>query len=153
MSGKPLTPEELLAAIAAIPFDADADEVDRMSDEEIDAEISAEGGDPIAMGARGAKLAEKLIDRRKRLAWQVEANEALDAAKGAATKLLAAEADRRAKMTRSEIIEEIKRAEREGFGVGLAARKGGAEEATEEQLRELLEQIVMLRGVKGRAPG
>jgi hypothetical protein len=151
MPRKPLTPVETLAEIASFEHDDVGEEIDAMSDAEISAAIAKDGGDPVAMGERGAALAKALIERRKRLQWQIVALEALDTAKEEAKRALAVDAVRRAKMSRVELAAEIESAREEGFLEGLAARRREAGEATEDELRDLLEQIVMLRSAsKGR---
>ncbi len=145
MPTKPLTPKETLAEIASFEDDDVGEELDAMSDAEISAEIAKDGGDPVAMGACGAAFAKELIEKRKRLQWQIVALEALDNADDEAKRALAVDAERRAKMSRSELVAEIERGQEEGFAVGLAARKLRPGEATEEELRELLDQIVILR--------
>jgi hypothetical protein len=74
----------------------------------------------------------------------VEAREKLDTAAAQAGSVA------RVKMSRAEMKEEIEKARtEEGFSVGLAARKGGTDEASDEELEELLVHIEMLRGAKG----
>src|SRR5450755_2075478 len=71
------TPEELWKAIEA---QAAEDEIERflaMSDEEIDDELRAHGGDPEQIRKDGVALADKLGKARDRLAWQIEAAEGL----------------------------------------------------------------------------
>jgi hypothetical protein len=149
MAGKTKTPQEIFEAILAFEHDDEVEALDKMTDEEVAAAIAKDGGDPVAMGARGKALAEALIERRKRLQWQVEAREKLDTAAA-----VSAAVGSRPKRTRGDMIEELKRAQNEeGFSVGLAARKGGTDAASDEELEELLKQVEMLRAVKGRPPG
>jgi hypothetical protein len=151
MSTKPLTPKETLAEIASFEDDDVGEELDAMSDAEISADIAKDGGDPVATGARGAAFAKALIDKRKRLQWQIVALEALDTAKDEAKRALAVDAERRAKMSHDELVDEIESARAEGFLDGLAARRREAGKATDDELRDLLDQIVMLRSAaKGR---
>ena len=85
------------------------------------------------------------MERRERLQWQLEAREQLAIAAAAAGGAA------RVKRSRKEMIDAITRAQNEeGFSVGLAARKAGADEATDEELEEVLQQIEILRGANGR---
>jgi hypothetical protein len=143
MAGKKKTPKEVFEAILQFEHDDELEAIAKMTDEEVDAAIRAEGGDPVAIGERGAKLAKELMERRERLQWQVEAREKLDTAAAQAAGVA------RVKMSRAEMRAEIEKARTEE-GFSLAARKGGMDEASDEELEELLVHIEMLRGAKGR---
>jgi hypothetical protein len=145
MAAEKKTPKEIFDAILLFEHDEEIEGLEKMTDEEVDEAIRAEGGDPVAIGERGAKLANELMERRERLQWQLEAREELAIA--------AAAAGGAARVTRSrkEMIEAITQAQNEeGLSIGLAARKGGTDEATDEELEELLRQIEILRGANGR---
>jgi hypothetical protein len=147
MAGKKKTPKEVFEAILAMEHDDDLEEIAKMSDEEVSASIAKAGGDPVAIGAKGANLAAQLIERRERLQWQVEALEKLNAADAAAKAARAGQP----RKSRDEMIAEVSKAQTEdGFSVALVARKGGTEQATDDELEELLMHIELLRGANGR---
>jgi hypothetical protein len=136
-------PAELLRAIDAIEADDDLAEVAAMTPAALDASIRAAGGDPEAIGARGARLAEELLARRKRLRWQAKA-------RGDMTSALAkmSEAQRTPKLPRKELLDRIEAARADGrFRAPIAAafRKRTAEESTDLELQGLLDEIEMLR--------
>ncbi len=141
MAGKKKTPKEVFDAILEFEHDDELEALEKMTDEEVSAAIAKDGGDPVAMGKRGADLAAELIERRERLQWQVEARETLDTAEAAAAGGV------KAKRTRAEMKEAIEKGRTEE-GISLAARKGGVDEASDEELEELLAHIEMLRGEK-----
>jgi hypothetical protein len=140
---KKRSPAELLRAIQRTEEDDDLAEVAAMSASELDASIRAEGGDPKAIGERGARLAEELLARRKRLRWTAKARGNTESA---LAKMDAA--PRTPKLPRAELLARIEAARSDGrFKAPLAAafRKRTAEESTDEELRRLLDEIEMLR--------
>ena len=145
MSGteKKRSPVDLLRAIDQAGADDDLAAIDAMTPDELDAKIRAGGGDPDAIGARGAKLAEQLLARRKRLRWQAKARAEM---KSALAKMK--EAPRTPVLPREELLAKIEAARTDGrFRAPIAAafRKRTAEESTDEELRGLLDEIEMLR--------
>jgi hypothetical protein len=142
MAADPRPPGKLLDAIRQMELDDVGDEIDAMSDDEIAKAIDADGGDSKAIAARGAALAKALIQRRKDLQWQVEAHEKLDVAHAATANVGGG-----AKRTRGELIAIVKAAgSDEGFA--MAARKGGVDEATDEELEDFVAQIEKLRALR-----
>ena len=67
----------LWKAIKEAEIQDDVDEVLAMSDAELDAFISAHGGDPAKLRADGEALAKELDARRDRLAWHDEMDKKL----------------------------------------------------------------------------
>src|SRR5690242_10193582 len=85
---KKLSPSELLAALHDMARDDErADEAERiakLSDAEVAAEIRALGGDPDAIGARGAAFVERLVKANEtREAWKDAAKASVEKAKAA----------------------------------------------------------------------
>jgi hypothetical protein len=142
---KKRSPEELLRAIAEAELDDDIAEIEAMTPAELDAKIRAEGGDPVAIGERGARLAEELLARRKRLQWQAKARGDMEAA------LAKMEAvPKTPKLPRGELIDRIEAARHDArlrAPIAAAFRKRTAEESTDDELRRLLDEIEMLRAL------
>jgi hypothetical protein len=140
---KKRTDEEVLAAIAQTEADDDLAEIAAMTPAQLDASIREGGGDPDAIGARGAQLAAELLERRKRLRWQAKARGNMESA---LAKM--AEAPKTPKLPRPELLARIAAARSDGrFKAPIAAafRKRTAEESTDDELRGLLDEIEMLR--------
>ena len=137
------TPEETWAALEAA---ADEDEMERilaLTDEEVDAELAAEGFDPAAERARGATLARELLADRERQAWQGPAHDKLEAARAR----FASRPPRRVKLLRPELLAQIERARNDPRFSGQATvmyRNRGGEEATDEELEALLTELEAL---------
>jgi hypothetical protein len=102
---------------------------DAYSDEEIDAFLRAAGGDPVAIGSRGAELGAALLTQQ-RLAWQ-------ETAKAARARMEAAVA--RPKIPPFPVGDPISAilaaANQAGMRVALRGRK--AEETSKEELEKL----------------
>jgi hypothetical protein len=142
-TGKKRTDEELLAAIQQAEADDDLAEIEAMSPDELNASIRADGGDPEAIGARGAKLAEELLARRKRLRWQAKAHGDMGRAFAKMQ-----EAPRTPALPRAELLARIEAARvdaRFRGSIAAAFRKRTADESTDDELRGLLDEIEMLR--------
>jgi hypothetical protein len=137
MAAKKKTPKEVFEAILRIKDEDELEELEKMTDEEVSAAIAKDGGDPVAIGKRGADLAAQLIERRERIQWQLEARAKLDTAAGVV----------KAKRSRAEMKEAIEKA-RTDEGVSLAALEGRVDEASDEELEELLVHIEILRGAE-----
>jgi hypothetical protein len=143
-----MSPEELVDAAEQMAFDDAEAEVAVMSDEEVARAIEADGGDARAIGNRGANLAEDLIERRRRLQWQLEAHEKLARARERVAAI-----PRGPRLSREEMKARIEEARRdEGLAVALAARKGSTDEATDDELAELLDEIDILRALRKKKP-
>jgi hypothetical protein len=133
--------EPLLETIEEMEMKDAQEEIAEKSDDAIAGAVDAEGGDAKAIGARGAALAQQLIERRKRLMWQVEARE-----KSAAARAALDATPKRPRGTRKEMVDAIEAARGDAeFATLLAARKGGTDEATDDELEDLLHQLDHLR--------
>ena len=142
------TDEKLLEAIEEMEMEDALDDVKKMSDEEVSRSIAADGGDPKAIGARGAALAATLLERRKRQVWQVDPHEKLEAARAKIGEIEKASASR-PRLSRAAMIARIDEARRDAtFAAKLAARKGGTDEATDDELDDLLRQLEILRATR-----
>ena len=122
------------------------DEVRAQTDAEIAQATIADGGDPAAIGARGAALASALLARRQRLAWQSDRRAELDAARDRIRGIGGGP-----KLPRAELIARIAAARNDArFGAVITAafRKGGADAATDDEFAELLVEIEMLAALK-----
>jgi len=140
-SGKKRSPEELLNAIEHAEADTDLAEIDALSKDDLDAQIRANGGDPDAIGRRGAALAEELLARRKRLSWQAEARAAMDAERAKM-----ATAPKTPPLPREELLARFEAARNDPrFPVGVHFRNRKSGELSDDELREILDEIEMLR--------
>jgi hypothetical protein len=122
----------------------DVDEVLAMSDAELDAYITANGGDPAKIHADGIALAQELDASRDRLAWHDEMEEKLTAFRAAAA---AKRATPREKLSRAELFARIEQARKDPrFAAPVAAlfRSKTPEASTDEELEALLTQIELL---------
>ena len=134
------TPKETWDAIRR---QAESDEIDRFlakSRAEVDASLRAKGHDPAAVRAEGEALAKKLGADRERLAWQVEA------AQGLAKEQVRFEArvPKYAGLSRAQLLGRLAAARtnpRLAQPVAVMFRNRKPEEASEEELRAILEEI------------
>ena len=118
-----------------------AEQIASMSDDAVARAIDADGGDAAGLAARGAALGAALIKRRKALQWQVEAREKMEAERAKIAAM-----PKRATMTRDEMKRRIEEARSDAsFSAALAARKGGTDEASDDELADLVDHIEMLR--------
>lgn len=134
MSKKSLTEQELLDRLdASLARDV---LTEAYTQEEIAEAIKAAGGDPAAVGQRGAEVAKQLLKER-RLDWQRTAKERL-----AETQVASIEPDLTS-LSREELLEAFEEARREPSLSGLvgAFRKRKPEQASAEELRALLSEI------------
>jgi hypothetical protein len=142
-TGKKRSIGDIRRAIDQAKGDDDLQAVGAMSPAELDASIRAEGGDPEAIGARGARLAEELLGRRKGLRSQAKAH-------GDVASALAKmkEAPRTPILPRADLLARIEAARSDArlrTPIAAAFRKRTAEESTDDELRGLLDEIEMLR--------
>jgi hypothetical protein len=148
MSGKKKREDvDVLAAVDEQALADAADEIEAMSKEELAAAIRADGGDPDAIAARGKAHAEKLMERRTRLAWQAAAQSRLDRAHAVDGSIAAPKG-----LSRSDMLARIAEARRDPRAderVAIAFRKRSAEHSTDEELAELLREIEVARKLKG----
>ena len=127
----------------AVRRQAERDEIDRFlrkTPAEVDASLRANGHDPAAVRAEGEAFVKKLRADRDRLAWQVEAAEGL--AKEQAR--FEARVPKYAGLSRAQLVERLSAARtspRFAQPVAVMFRNRKPEEATEEELRAILEEI------------
>lgn len=120
---------------------------DRVSKVEVDQDLRDAGGDPGAIGKRGAALVQELLEKR-RLNWQAEAR-----AKQAAFATRTAErrGAARARRSRHEMLAAINAYRADpamGNAVSFSFRKRKPEESTEDELAELLDELELLHEMK-----
>jgi hypothetical protein len=143
----PRTPEETWKALEA---QAREDEIDRFltaTPAEVDARLRASGHDPNALREEGKKVAAEASVDRKRLAWQIEA--AVGLAKEQARVDARSRATDYAGLSRSELLARLAAAKqnpRLPQPVAVLFRNRKAEEASEDELREMLQEIEALEG-------
>lgn len=106
----------------------------------VNASLRASGLDPAAVRAEGTALAKKLMANRDRLAWQVTAAEGLarDQAR------FAARTPKYASLSRADLEARVVVAKRDPRFAQPAAvmfRNKSASEATDEELRAILEEL------------
>lgn len=129
--------EELLALMAG----ALAEDVlsDAYPSEDVADEIRRGGGDPGAIGERGAVLARRLIDER-RLAWRERARRWQEHVRATMRSL----SDRLQKLPPAELRRKYEE-EIQDPKIALAFHKHRGENASPEELRHILEEIAMAR--------
>jgi hypothetical protein len=140
MTKRTLTPKDTWDAIRR---QAESDEIDRFlakSRAEVDASLRAKGHDPAAVRAEGEALAKKLRADRERLGWQVEAAEGL--AKEQAR--FEARTPKYTGLSHAQLLERLAVARtnpRLAQPVAVMFRNRKPEEASDEELRAILEEI------------
>jgi len=140
-------PASLWHAIKEAEIQDDVDEILAMSDDELDAHITANGGDPAKIRASGEALAKELDARFDRLAWHDAMEKKLAPVRAAAA---AKRASPRPKLTRVELFARIERARTDPrFAAPVAAlfRSKTPEASTDQELEALLDQIELLAGL------
>jgi hypothetical protein len=144
MNGKKSPGVALWKAIKDSEVQDDIDEVLAMSDDQLDAFLTAHGGDPAKIRASGEALAKELDARRDRLAWHGDMEARLARARAKAAAMRAAP---REKLSGEELRKRIELARNDPrFAAPVAAlfRKKTPEACTDEELETLLEQIELL---------
>ena len=134
MSNKSLTDRELLDRLdASLAKDV---LTEAYTQEEVVEAIRAAGGDPAALGQRGAELANQLLKER-RLSWKRAARQSLEEAQSASVEVDLGT------LSRAELMEAIEEARKEPSLSGLvgAFRKRKPEQASEEELRALISEM------------
>jgi hypothetical protein len=150
---KKQTPASLWKAIKESEIQADVDEVLAMSDAELDAYLTAHGGDPEEIRAAGEALAKELDARADRLAWHGEMHQKLDDFRAVAAATRAAS---RPKLARRELLDRIALSRADArFAAPVAAlfRDKKPEASTDEELQALLDQIELLAKLQGDGEG
>lgn len=143
MASTKRTPGETWEAVQRQGEQAEIDRFAAKSRAEVDASLRARGHDPAAVRAEGEALAKKLRSDRERLAWQVEAAEALAREQAR----FDARPPRYAGLSRAELLQRLAVARtdpRLAQPVAVMFRNRKAEEASEEELRAILEEIEAL---------
>ena len=137
---KKKTDAELWDALGA---DAELEAVRGMSEDAVDDELRAGGGDPEAIGRRGAALADFMLAQHDQ-DWQARAKK-----RQARMKERAGDWPDFGAMPRPELIARVQAARNDArfanAPVVVAFRKRKNEEASEQELREILEEIEVLK--------
>jgi len=133
----------LWKAIENAAIEDDMEEILAMSDDQLDAHIQSQGGDPAAIRARGRAFVNDLIEKRARTEWHGEA-----ATKLGAFREIAAASRTTEKLPRAELRRRLDVARNDPrFATPIAAlfRQKTVEASTDEELQALLDQIELLR--------
>jgi len=120
---------------------------DRVTPAEVDQDLRDAGGDPDAIGQRGAALVQALLEKR-RLAWQDAAREKQEAFRARAA---ARKAAPRPRQTREEMLATINAYRGDSTiasALTVSFRKRKPEESSDDELAELLDEIELLRDMK-----
>jgi hypothetical protein len=150
MSSDAKKPRDARALWKTIHEQAALDEFDaiaEMSDDELDAAIEADGGDPRSIREGGAALARELLERRRALDWHRSMESKLDAlreAHGAARS--------KPSLSRAELLASIERARRHprfASGAAMQFHKKSLEACTDDELAALLEELELLAKLAG----
>jgi len=146
---KPRGPGEILRDIESEALREEIARIGKLSDEEVAAEIRRGGGDPDAIGERGASHVKKLQAQKaeakaKRDAWQAEARKKLDASRAA----LAGPGIKKTRgLSREELvqrIEEKRKDPRLEAPFAVAFRKRTLDESSDAELEVMLDAIEAL---------
>jgi hypothetical protein len=140
MSSTKRTPDETWKALERQAREAEIDRFRAKTGAEVDASLRASGHDPARVRAEGEALAQKLRADRERLAWQVTAAEGLARAQAK----LDARGATYAGMSRADLLDRLAAARKNpklAQPVAVLFRNRKPEEASEEELRALLEEI------------
>jgi hypothetical protein len=143
MASKKRSPAE---AWSALEKQAREDEIERflaLPSSEVDARLRAAGHDPAAVRAEGVALAKTLSAARERLAWQAAAAAGLAEAQ-ARFAARTAQTRKYAGLSRGELeklVTAAQRSPRFAQPVAVMFRNRKTEEASEEELRAILEEI------------
>jgi hypothetical protein len=145
MADKPMTPDDTLLLFKE-SLDGDI-LTDAMTDAEVDQELRDAGGDPDAIARDGKAFVAQLLERR-RLAWQDAARKKIEAQRAA----LQPGTVPRGTRTRPELLAAIQAARtdpRVGGAAAMTFHKRKPEEASTDELEEMLEEFEMLRRLGG----
>ena len=142
------TPEEVWKAIEAMGAEDDMERILAMDDEALDRELREDGFDPEEVRARGAALAKELLARRDRLRWQAGAQDALDEVRARFER----RAPRTERLPRTELLARIAQARTNpklAQPVAVMFRNRSADEASDEELEAILDEIEALAAHEG----
>lgn len=115
----------------------DFEAITEMSDEELDAAITAEGGDARAIREGSKELVRALFERRHALGWQ----RAMDAKLAAVRKT----AQPKPALSRAELLDSIDRIRRNfPSGVAVQFHKKTLEASSDAELAAMLEELELL---------
>jgi hypothetical protein len=141
MSSAKRTPRETWKAIEAQAREAEIDHFLALPAAEIDARLRAAGHDPAAIRREGTLLAKKLGADRDRLAWQVAAAEGLARAQADFERAKTGKyASLSGEPLRARVMAMSKDA-RFTQPVSVLFRNRTSEEASDEELRAILEEL------------
>ncbi len=147
---KPKAPRTDAEILDQLEADAELDRVKHLTPAEVAAEVRADGGNPEAIGARGAALAKKLLAERA-LDWKARAGarkDAMDSSIGQWPSF--------ATMPRDEMLARVRAARSDArFSAPIvsAFRKRDEGDVTDEELRALLEAIEVIARTDPRKGG
>jgi len=143
---KKRTPSELLDAIHDMHLDDELERIAALSDDEVAGEIRELGGDPDAIGQRGADFVKAQMARIKaRTEFDEKAAARISTALGAADK-----APKTPALPRKELLAMIDRAMKQprfAQPIAMAFKKRKREAASDEELRTLLDRIAQIEAI------
>ena len=141
---KKLTPVELWTAIENMEANDEAERILALDDAALDAEIAAGGGDPKAIREEGVAFVAKLVAARDERDWEEAAARKLAAVRA---KIASRPKTTHEKLPRVELLARIASARANpkfAQPVSVMFRKHNAEQASDEELAALLEEIEAL---------
>jgi len=142
MTKRPPSDDKILARLDASLAEDVLTEV--YSDDDVDAALRTAGGDPGAIGRRGADLAARLLDSR-RLSWQVKARQKINAA----LPLFETRTEYFG-LGRTELLSRLDQAKnnpRLSGSVRQLFHQRKPEDISDDELRKLLEEVDVLASV------
>ena len=145
-----------MKALEAARWREEAEAIDAMSGDEVDAELRSFGGDPAQIRAKGAALAARLhkehtgetltpTSTTTPLAWEANAQAKLDDVRRLAGTV------RKTKLPRADLLAKVDAARsdpRFKQKVGALFRKRTPEESSDEELETILEAIELLAKIE-----
>jgi len=132
-----------------------AEEISAMSDDEVAESIRAEGGDPEAIGERGAALVAELLAKHggPQPDWKANASARRGAAEESARHAPKVE---RPLPSRAELLRRVEAARKDtryAAQIAAAFRSRSKKESSDEELAALLDEIARLRAIAEAEPG
>lgn len=113
--------------------------------EKVDEELRARGGDPEAIGQRGAQLADELVKEWNRTQWRKDAQKKRQRFLEESARH---QEDAVAGMSRSELLAALQAARENpslGSSVQAAFRKRRPDQSSDDDLRSLLHEVLILQ--------